>query len=525
MHKLACNILIIGSGAAGSVLAATLSELTNKKIILTEKGGYFKSDFFNQRELDMNVLYANKGNRSTQDGAMVIRGGECVGGGTTVNFALCFDPIQSVWNDWEEKYGLHGFSFDKNASNYGIPGLNMAACLNDVKERLNIHPVADEDINTNNRLFESGCRKLGFRTKKFELNMRDCVGSGYCGEGCAYDAKQSTMITYIDDAMKRNVQLIHHCKIEELIFSNNGSGLSISGAHGKINKSQEGSQQNELKPGEIIIQADIVIVCAGAIETPALLQRSEHPDPHETIGRGLIVHPSLPIIGQMNHKLVNYRGIAGAIHSDHFYENMGFYFECLFGHPVYGSVIIPNFGVDHFEWMLKYQQICGFGVMLIDSVDLDNRVVWDKTNGRTNIYYRLGLVDKKRLRFAAEKAVEIMFAAGAREVLLPSEEPLGSLSSPHFRKVDQARYCRNLQFLPHQTTLTSAHCQGTAKMGENQQQSVTNSRGESHHVKNLLLCDASSFPTSCGANPMVSIMAMARYQGKRIAGEIERYEN
>ena len=53
---------------------------------------------------------------------------------------------------------------------------------------------------------------------------------------------------------------------------------------------------------------------------------------------------------------------------------------------------------------------------------------------------------------------------------------------------------------------------------------MSNSRGETRGVRNLIVCDSSSFPTSCGANPMLSIMTMARYQARRIAGELARYE-
>ena len=53
MTRLDCDVLVIGSGAAGGVLAATLGELTGKRIVLLEKGGHYTSDFFNQREWDM----------------------------------------------------------------------------------------------------------------------------------------------------------------------------------------------------------------------------------------------------------------------------------------------------------------------------------------------------------------------------------------------------------------------------------------------------------------------------------------
>ncbi len=226
----------------------------------------------------------------------------------------------------------------------------------------------------------------------------------------------------------------------------------------------------------------------------------------------------------MGHPLTNYRGISGTIYSDHYYESHGFYYECLFGHPVYGSIVLPYIGTEHFELMLKFKQLAGFGVMLVDSVDQANRVEWNPKEQKSIIHYRLNNDDKKRLRFAAQKGVEIMFAAGAKEVIITSEEPIGPLPYPRFKDPSEASYCSDLQFLPHQTTITSAHCQATVKMGEDQKTSMLNSRCESHYVKNLIVCDSSSFPSSCGANPMVSIMTLARYQGKRIAAEMERYE-
>ena len=61
-------------------------------------------------------------------------------------------------------------------------------------------------------------------------------------------------------------------------------------------------------------------------------------------------------------------------------------------------------------------------------------------------------------------------------------------------------------------------------MGEDHKTGVLNSRCESKYIKNLMVCDSSSFPDSCGANPMVSIMTMARYQGVRVANELARYD-
>jgi choline dehydrogenase-like flavoprotein len=523
--RLRCDVLVIGSGAGGAVFAATLAELTGRDIILAEKGPHYGSEFFNQREWDMGVLYAERGARSTADGAIPVRGGECVGGGTTVNYALAMDPVQSVWARWKREYGLTGFSFDQDAGDYGVAGLNMPACLAEVRARTGVAIPPDRAVNDNNRVLERGCRALGLRSSRFALNQRDCQVCGFCAEGCAYDRKQGTLITYVPDAVARGVRLIHHFAIDRLILERRPGGLAVTGAAGRVRPTRSGSRVNAFAAGSLHIDAGAVVVCAGAIETPALLQRSGHPDPDHVLGRGLILHPGLPIVGVMPSPLTNYRGITGTVYSDHFYETHGFYFESLFGQPVYGSLVLPGIGDEHYELMRQLDRCAGFGVMLVDSVTASNRVEWHAPTGAPRIYYGLSSGDRDRLRFAARTGIEIMFAAGAREVLLCSTESIPPLDAPRFTSPTAAAACAALQFAPYQTTITSSHCQATVKMGEDPKRSVVNSRGESHHVRNLLVCDSSAFPESCGANPMLSIMTMARYQGRRMAKELARYES
>jgi choline dehydrogenase-like flavoprotein len=518
-----CDVLVIGSGAAGSVLAATLAERTGLRIILVERGGYFGREAMTGREWQMvQRLYAEGGTRTTDDGAIAVRGGECVGGGTTVNVALCLDPVPGVWEGWRRERGLSGFSFDRTASDHGVPGLSMTACLAEVRARLAVHEPADAEINENNRLFARGCRASGIGVRKFELNMRGCVGCGFCAAGCATDAKQGTMVTYVRDAVAAGVTLVHHCAVEALDFEGEGDARRAVGARATIVPTREGSRPNTLSPGPVRFRARLVIVSAGAIESPAMLQRSGHPDPHGTIGRGLVLHPSLGIVGIFDHDVAGSTGIEGTMYSDHFVTSHGFFLQCLFAPLGAGAATLPGFGVEHFELMRRVRRLGTFGIMLLDGVGLDNRVAWDPALARARIFYRLSPADRERLAFAAETSVEVMFAAGAREVLLPSEEPLPPLDTPWFDNRSRSALCRQLRF-DDRTVLGSSHCQATAKMGEDPATSVVDSRGESHQIRNLIVCDSSSFPTSCGVNPMLSILTLARYQGRRVAAERARY--
>lgn len=524
MRTLSCDVLVIGSGAGGGVIAATLAERTAARVVLVERGGYFRGEAFNQREWDMtSLLYAEGGLRSTEDGAIPVLGGQCVGGGTTVNVMFCIDPVEQVWQGWRRDFGLSGFSFAASENDYGIAGLNLRSCIAEVRERLGVRTVSEGEVNDNNRVFAEGCRRLGISCRSFDLNTRGCVGCGYCAEGCAYNAKQGTMLTYIEDALRRGVQLVHHCRIDHIETSGRGDKQRASGAVGQIEPTHPRSRPNSVEPGPIRFAAKLVIVCAGAVESPCLLQRSQLSDPHQRIGRGMVLHPSLPILGIHAGPLSNYRGLPGTKYSDHFLGSHGFYLETLFVQPAHGALMLPGLGGEHFGLFRKLRQFSGFGVLLVDSVSDQNHVRWDQKSGQPEIVYHLPPSDYARLRYGAERGVELMLACGAQEALLASEEALGPLPAARFRKASEAQHCRQLQFTRHLTTLTSGHVQATVKMSEDPRLGVVNSRGETHQLRNLMVCDSSVFPTSCGANPMISILAMARYQGKRIAAELSRY--
>lgn len=523
MTALNCDVVVVGSGAAGATLAATLAERGFGRIVMLEKGPHYDKRFFDQRELDMSVLRAERGGRRTEDGAYPVQSGECVGGGTTVNFALCFDPLPAVWNGWRHEHGVSGFSFATSASDYGVPGLNLAGALADVRQRSDVNPAPDWGINDNNRLFARGAARRGIAVKRFELNMKGCIGCGFCGQGCAYDAKRGTLVTYVPDALRNGVQLVHHCDVERVrIESSNGTPFA-RGIIATVRPTVQGSLPNSVLPGPLAISAPLVVLAAGAVGTPVILQRSAYPDRDDVVGRGVVLHPSLPIGGVFDRTLQNYRNITGTFYSDAFHDSHRFVLECLFDHPMDTALAVPSFGRAHFDVMRDYRKLAGFGVMLIDEANRENRVRWNAAANGAAIRYALGERDKERLRFGARTAVEIMLAAGAHTAFLTSDERLNRSEGAVFRHPHEAAACARLTFRPHSTLLASAHVQASAKMGAEPRRSVTNARGETHHVRNLIVCDASSFPTSCGANPMLAIMAMARYQGLRIAAERKRY--
>ena len=96
------DVCIIGSGAAGAVLAKELAE-TGRSVILIEKGGYYEGKDMNQRELDMMpLLWKNAGFNFADNLRIAIAQGCCLGGSTIINDAVCFDTPQKVRGQWKD---------------------------------------------------------------------------------------------------------------------------------------------------------------------------------------------------------------------------------------------------------------------------------------------------------------------------------------------------------------------------------------------------------------------------------------
>jgi choline dehydrogenase-like flavoprotein len=73
---------------------------------------------------------------------------------------------------------------------------------------------------------------------------------------------------------------------------------------------------------------------------------------------------------------------------------------------------------------------------------------------------------------------------------------------------------------PGQLTMYSFHLMGSARMGGSASSSACGPEGETWEVRDLVVCDGSSFPTSSGVNPMVSIESLARLNASRLAARL-----
>src|SRR6476469_79719 len=114
------DVCVIGSGAAGAVLAKELVE-AGKSVVLIEKGGYYEGKDMNQREVDMMpLLWKNAGFNFDDNLRIAIAQGCCLGGSTIINDAVCFDTPPRVRQEWRAA----GVNFDDNEWTFHLKKVN-----------------------------------------------------------------------------------------------------------------------------------------------------------------------------------------------------------------------------------------------------------------------------------------------------------------------------------------------------------------------------------------------------------------
>lgn len=479
---LTCDVVVVGSGAGGGVVAGVLAQAGHHVIVL-EKGGYQNESDFTLREYEaFRSMYENAGILTSEDLGFVILAGATLGGGTTVNWAAAFRPPEHVLHEWETEHRLTGFT-----------GPEFQAALDAVCQRE--HVDSDEShFNPQNQLLYDGCQKLGYHTGVIPRNVNGCGDCGYCCFGCKTGAKQSTLKTWLPDAVKAGAQIIVNCRAEKVLIENGHAvGVAASVGERRVN-----------------VRAKIVVVAAGALHSPALLIRSGIDNPN--IGLNLRLHPATSIRGELSSKAEAWRGVMMAAYSDELGNldgrHYGVKLETPPGHPGLIGFATPWLGARAYKDInLRMSHQAIFLILCRDRGS--GRITVDKS-GRPRIHYQLDRQDGEHVLKGIEAGLRVAVAGGAQEI--------GTLQSgvPYFRPTgnesDFENYLgqvRRAGSAANKLGLFSAHQMGTCRMGGERAKSVLTHTGESWDVRNLYVADASTFPTPSGVNPMITIQAIA----------------
>lgn len=505
------DYIIVGSGAAASVMASELQKV-GKKVLVLEKGSFFMPGAINSTD-NFQFLH-NKGLKAANNGGMFFLNGETVGGGISVNIDMSYPPtlpyIRHKITSWHNQGLIPKDLWTQN---------DIERAYSWVEKTFEPRIVDPSELNPNNDVLRLGATNLGIPFKWYELNTYAPGHSPYTVTSKKSNVERLLLPAMIDS--NNPLTLLPDCEVDHIIIKDNkarGVAFYVRNSLKKKGIIEDPYGLAIPKDTKIKVKAKHVIVAAGNLGSSTILLRSKVDNPN--IGRGFVSHPFIIVMGKFEKIIDAHQGTPSTVFIDHFLtENSeepkdNFLIESAAGNPSAGAVLVPGTPKQILANVKSLRHAAGVGVILVEDVNPNNRIVLDK-KGRPQIFYALSENDKLRFAKGVATAVRMLFAAGAKKVAFNTYEPiLGKKQGDfyhYFKSAEQADLIeKNLKFVPNQNLIMGAHMIAGNKIGLDKATSVINPSHEVWDVKNLYVVDGSVFPSSIGANPMQSIYTIAK---------------
>jgi hypothetical protein len=526
--------LVVGSGPGGATVAHQLRE-AGKRVVLIEKGPWVIWGSMDTRSYPRLMFQQDRA--ATSDNGIILRSGETMGGGTTVNIDLAFSPleatVQARIGKWKKKKLIDPRFYTQE---------DLSAAYQWVRQKIETRQLSQSELNQDNKVLWDGAEAFGVDPKLYHLNRYRVDYSPSPVDDKRDAAKQLILPAAMDAANPLSV--IPDALVGEVLFEPvpGSQNLRATGVRLTLNAPWTEYGNTIVDPCKLAIPANTTVTClaenvvlaAGTIGTTRILLNTakKHPEVNNPqIGKGLILHHSLPLIGVFDEQINLLEGLDSATFVDAFGVVPGFIFETMGGLPAYGAVLIPGNGKQVYENLTNFNMSAGFGVMLVDTPS-DNNCITLNNAGEPVLHYALSECDKRRFQTGAAVGIRMMFLAGAKKVIVPSNEnflnqkDFDPMQGVYLTDIEQADLVQqHLNFIPNRTVLTAAHIQAADKIGPSPDIAVVSTRQRvwnvitREEVPNLYVMDSSIFPTSVGANPMQSIYTFAKiFAGRLIHG-------
>jgi choline dehydrogenase-like flavoprotein len=468
------DCVVVGSGAGGAVVAATLAEAGRQVLVLEEGPMVTTGDIRRWSVAERTLrLYRDSGTTATLGRPPVaLPMGRCIGGTTTVNSGTCFPPPDTVLEAWA-RGGLGALS-----------PANLAPLVREVEEVIGVRRIPEAIAGGNARAAQRGAAALGMPGELLSRNERGCIGSGQCPMGCPQGAKQDMRMTYLPRAARAGASILAGAR-----------ALSLLVEDGRVRgvEAEPVDAVGRVRGERVRIEAPLTVLAAGAVHTPALLLRARLGGDH--VGRHLAIHPATEAAALIEESVEGWHGVqqSYAIHPE-----PGVTIEATF--PPGGTALryLPLNGAALKEAMSRLGSAVLLGVMVVDAGNGRVRVT---PRGMPLVTYQLGADERGRLVRGLAHCARVLRAAGAAEVLTPLRglPVLAAGADPVLLERADAR----------QLTLAAFHPSGTARMAASPEQGVVGPDGRVFGVRGLAVADASLLPSAPGVNPQVTIMALA----------------
>lgn len=483
-QELSADIVIVGTGAGGSVLAHELVA-QGLDVLMLERGRHVDPSQFTEDEVDMlGRLYSDGALQLSRDFRFQVLQGSCVGGTTVVNNAVSFRLPDRVLERWNDR-GQTDARLDERGYRASEEAVWNLVHVQEQRDHLNPsgHPIAQA-------MARLGLTRPPNRAGAVSANIHGCLGCGYCNIGCAYGKKLSMLDEVLPRAQaagRGRLRILAQCEVDRF----EGLGRRITAARCRLDDGRT-----------VRVKGRTFAVAAGAISSSLLLLRSAIlPD---RAGLGLCFNIGSPISGVFRDSIRAYAGLQISHYVD-VEPSRGYILETWYNPPVAQALTMPGWFDEHFEHMKAYDRTASLGVL-----------VGSESNGRAStggltqrtIDYSPTRGDLDKLLQGLVLAGDVLFEAGCDPVM------------PHTFRLHRYRSRAELRQLPSAVrdaadlTIGTGHPQGGNAVSARPDRGVLNPDFRVKGYENLFVTDASAFPSSTGVNPQITVMALAHYASR-----------
>ncbi|MGE6737986.1 GMC family oxidoreductase N-terminal domain-containing protein, partial [Streptomyces sp. NPDC059900] len=396
------DAVVIGSGAGGAMAARTLARAGWRTVVIEEGEHHTTASFGSRAPLDRFSALYRDGGATVAAGRppLLLPTGRAVGGTTIVNSGTCYRTPDQVIERWRSAFGF-------------APAEGLGAHLDEAERTLRVATQPLDVLGNNGRLALAGAAELGWKAGALRRNAPGCKGSCQCVVGCPTGAKQSLQLSVLPDACAAGARIVTGARVRSVLVDADRPGGPR--AAGVRVRRPDGSDLEILSP--------LVVVAAGALQSPQLLRRSGLGG-HPRLGRNLSVHPATSVAGRFARPVTAWEGVLQSVGVEELHHD-GILVEATATPPGMSSFVLPGVGRELRRELESAGHLATFGAMIADLPS--GRVLG---RGRGLIRYDLHPRDAHRLMTAVGAMGRLLFAAGADEVLtgIPAAPRAGSLA-------------------------------------------------------------------------------------------------
>jgi choline dehydrogenase-like flavoprotein len=491
--RVECGVVIVGSGAGGATMAAELAD-AGVDVVVVEEGGYHPTESFTaEAGRALRTLYRDGGvGLALGKPPVLFSEGRCVGGSTVVNGGMSWRTPGRVLQRWAEDEGIAAVSEQ-----------DMEPYFAKVESRISVARQDPETIGNDMRLLKAGADAKGWKIIPNLRNQLHCAGTNNCTNGCPTGAKRSMLVTNVPRALARGARLFADCRVERITRARG----TVTGVEGRF-----------VRPGShrgprLIVRSPVVVAAGGAVQTPALLARSGLRSRSGLLGRNLTVHPNAKVVAFFDEEVTGWLGVHQAYQVREFAAD-GILLTAVNLPPSLLALGLPSYGRDLGQMMADYNRTVTAGCLIEDT---GSGRVRNVPGLGPQVFYQLTDQDAERVVRGIGLTAELMFAAGARRVLLPFD------GAPEVRDPAGLQDLLGRPVPKKSIELFTVHLMGTARMSDDVRRGVVDSFGAFHGVPGLFVADASLFPSPIGVNPMETIMALVTRNAQRLIEQRGRH--